>query len=644
MQGGNFPSRWCAPGASQEERSGSTPTCTDTAPPFRPPLERGKFPRRRLLPPLSAGERLADFVILRKLGSGGLADVYLARQVSLDRLVALKLSCRRDNEARTLARLEHHSVVQVYAELNHAEMDLGLICMQFVPGPNLAHVIRELARHERRCWHGRIFLAALETLGPDEARFDLAGFQTRALLQSCDHAEVACWFGARLAEALAHAHREGIVHRDIKPANILINRYGWPFLTDFNIARNAQAENPGHFGGTPLYMAPEHLDAFRRDTDHVATAVDARSDLYSLGMVLFEFLTGHLPFEPATTSHDRQDLLAELAALRHTADRSPRRICPAVPEVLDRIVQRCLEPTPRRRFASAEALMQSLEGCRHLLGIDNEADRPGWLTCFCRTRPFVMLLTLALVPNLIGSVFNIAYNFGHIVHDLDALQRQCFVRLVLIYNAVAYPVLAAIGVAVLLQVHHGRRRLREDPCFAPEEAARVRRQALALPRWAICLISLGWFPGALIFPAVLHFWAGPVPVGDLVHLTISFSLSGLIAMTYASFGVTFVVLRVLYPQLWSDPAATQQRAKKELRTLPGRLCFFQFLAGLIPLSGAALLIGIGPQELSWSFRLLLTALIILGIVGFGVATHVANRLERIADWLTGTSRPTKDQV
>src|SRR5262249_28754708 len=123
--------------------------------------------------------------------------------------------------------------------------------------------------------------------------------------------EAVLWIGARLADALAHAHDRGILHRDIKPANVLLTDDGQPMLLDFNLAADAARAGP-RVGGTPAYMAPEQL----RQVCGEAAGVDARSDLFSLGVVLFEMLTGRHPFPLPNESN--RDSAAELLKLRTT--------------------------------------------------------------------------------------------------------------------------------------------------------------------------------------------------------------------------------------------------------------------------------------------------------------------------------------
>ena len=165
----------------------------------------------------------------------------------------------------------------------------------------------------------------------------------------------------------------------------------------------------------------------------------------------------------------------------------------------------------------------------------------------------------------------------------------------------------------------------------------MRRQVLSLPGWMVTISCFGWFPGGIVFPVALDHWTGPLEVGDYVHFAASFVLSGLIAATYVYFGAQFIAVRVLYPRMWTwtDPSGVRMQARSELRGLDRNLRRFQFLAVLIPLIGAALLIDAGIDELSLTFRLLITTLMFLGIAGLSLANRTCNYLSQFASRLTG---------
>ncbi len=614
-----------APDTFGDETLIPDPSGTGGAPPFRAPVAGAPALSFDLLVP---GRRFDDFEIVRVLGAGSFAKVLLARQLSLDRLVALKVSTNQSAEARTLASLEHAHIVQVFAEQVHAEYGLRLLCMQYVPGLTLAQVIDALARHDRACWDGRLILDILDRLAAGPAALDPVALEGRAALQACDFPQAVCRLGARLAEALAHAHGQGVLHRDIKPANILLNRYGRPFLADFNIAlatrRPADADaTPA--GGTLGYMAPEHLDAFYSGEGMSPAVVDERSDVYSLGVVLYELLTGQLPFPVAPTGTRLAETLPLMAAERRGRAPSPRHEHADVPETLDRVVRRCLDPDPARRYPSAAELAQALDGCRELRQVEQTLPPAGALTRVIARRPFLFFVLLTLFPHFLGSAVNIPYNQFWIVRNLTPAQREGFDRVAWAYNLVIYP----LGIALLWWAAARARRAwrrSQDDAADPKAAQQARRTILGLPLWAVGLSCLGWLPGALLFPLSLGL---PIAGREFGHFVASFTISGLVALTYAYFGVQYAVLRVLYLRLWFDAADFRRRGHDELAGMAGRLRFFQILAGLIPLAGAVLLIAVSPDQLTLPLRLLLAGLIALGMAGFGVALLVSSRLTQV---------------
>jgi serine/threonine protein kinase/uncharacterized caspase-like protein len=261
------------------------------------------------------------YEILGELGRGGMGVVYKARQVGLNRIVALKMVLsgafasrevreRFRTEAEAVARLQHPHILQIF-ELGEHE-GLPYFSMEFCQGGSLAG--------RRRHQH----------LDPPEA--------------------------GRIVEAIAraahHAHQQGIVHRDIKPANVLLTGDGLPKLTDFGLAKvvgdgGAGITGSGAVLGTPGYMAPEQAGGR-------SEAVGPPTDVYSLGAVLYECLTGRPPFSG-------ESLARTLFKLLHEQAPPPSRFLPGLPRELDRICLRCLEKDPARRYGTAEALAEDLQ-------------------------------------------------------------------------------------------------------------------------------------------------------------------------------------------------------------------------------------------------------------------------------------------
>src|SRR5262249_47695644 len=175
-------------------------------------------------------------------------------------------------------------IVRVFKEEVDSERELRLLSMQYVPGTTLARVIEILEKRDRCEWSGRAILEAIDASSARPVAFDPAALRDREFLAGCSFPQAVCWIGARLADALAHAHSFGALPRDVKPANVLLNRYGRPFLADFNVAAvpKGRADGLPALGGTLHYAAPEHLDAFNPEGSTPPSAVDQRSDVYSL--------------------------------------------------------------------------------------------------------------------------------------------------------------------------------------------------------------------------------------------------------------------------------------------------------------------------------------------------------------------------
>jgi serine/threonine protein kinase len=647
-------------------------TATEVAPPFRPMMAEAKRPSASGLSGLpDPGQRFDDFELLQILGEGAFGRVYLAVQISLGRQVALKVIANRGQEAQTLAQLEHDHIIHVFAET--VKDNWRLLCMQYVPGTNLDAILRALAKGVRKTtWDGHDFLSAIDELSTQPATLEPALLRDRELLSAGDFAEVVCWIGCRLAEALDHAHRQGILHRDIKPANILFNGYGRPMLADFSLACRSLSHLDGDssqaFGGTLSYMAPEHLDAFLSRDRSARQAVDERSDLYSLGVVLFEFLTGCLPHSRASKEEMGLMKIASLAEERRSSAPSARQENPLVPEVLDRTIGRCLDPHPQRRYQKSGELARALEGCGQLRQAEKEMPAASPITRLAQRHPFLIVILLAVLPNLLGSIVNISYNSMQIVGALEAPQRQMFYQLLIGYNAIIYPICVGIACWLLVPVMrawrelHGKkskseiRNLKKQqateiaentesqpsvlsvaPAFDQiSDVAAMRRRALAFPTWTAGLSCLGWLPGAVLFPFFINLAAGPISSKVFLHFVFSFSISGLIALTYSGMAVQWVVLRVIYPRMWEDGSGFRETARQELTDIDRRLRAWQFLAGLIPLSGAALIIGVQPEEeFSVWLRILAIALIALGMAGLGLGLLVGSRVQQVLAALRG---------
>jgi serine/threonine protein kinase len=613
------------PGAQREpsgKTSGFLPTC-----PARLPADDDGRRSARLL---EVGDRVGDYELLGELGCGGFARVFLARQLSLDRLVALKVSADVGHEARTLARLEHEHIVQVLGVSVDAERCLRLLAIRYEPGATLERVLQRLAGRPFRERGGPALLEAASGATPPNGAGPLA---------DCDAVEAVCWVGARLAEALAWAHGEGVCHRDVKPGNIFLTERGRPRLLDFNVASDAGLAEKGMgagLGGTLPYMAPEHLDALAESAPRAA--VDHRADIYALGIVLFEMATGRHPFPEAV----RRDVppgeaLAHLADVRRRGAPSVRAIEPDVPPLLDRIVRRCLEPDPACRYGSAAELAAALEQCREWEGIVREVPA-GVLTRWLLRWPLLVTLVLPLLPHILGAAIDTTYLLLWAAAQHD--RRGYWDTLVWLLPAsiVAVTILTTpLNWLLVAPALRAQRRMRGANSLTAEELDRRRRGQLWYPRAALGLSLLGWLFAALVVPLVIHWRAGPLTASAALHLLLSFAIAGLTALAYCVLAAQFIVLRLNYPAFWPEGRAVRATARVELRGARFRLTVMPMVAVLVPLAAvAAVVVPLDDTPTPPLFRGLIVALILLGGVGSVLAGVLAGNLRRLVAAWTGS--------
>jgi serine/threonine protein kinase len=295
-----------------------------------PPKTGASKANEQPLPDLT-GRTLGDYQILRRLGVGGMGQVYLARQLSLKREVALKLLrdelnknpmalMRFQAEAEAVAKLNHPNIVHIH-QMGEAE-GLRYMALEYVEGRNLRdHLARK---------------------GPPDLPVTLSIIRQVVL-------------------AIQQAHEHGIVHRDIKPENILVTRKVEVKVTDFGLSRYFAGETPalnltqsGITLGTPLYMSPEQVQGH---------PVDHRSDIYSLGVTCYHLLAGEPPFRGATAFD---------VALKHVQDQPPRlaELCPDLPPDLCGMVHKMMAKNPDDRYSSAREILRELAKVRDSLALN----------------------------------------------------------------------------------------------------------------------------------------------------------------------------------------------------------------------------------------------------------------------------------
>ena len=306
-----------------------------------------------------AGQTIGGFRLVEELGRGSFARVFLAEERLLaDRPVALKVARKGSREPQTLARLQHTHIVPVHSYRTDPATDLHLLCMPFFGRLTLASVLADPATSRART--GADLVAILERLQP--ARDAPGGSEAKRTLAALSFERALAWWGARMAEALHHAHERGVLHRDVKPSNVLVTADGMPMLLDFNLAQGPLAERPDDapaaVGGTLAYMAPEHLEAL---AEGMADDVDALADVYALGVVLFEALAGSRPFGNPAGALSVAEALDRAAEERRSGPPPLRPARPEVSRALEAVVRKCLAPEPSARYRTAADLAADLQ-------------------------------------------------------------------------------------------------------------------------------------------------------------------------------------------------------------------------------------------------------------------------------------------
>jgi serine/threonine protein kinase/tetratricopeptide (TPR) repeat protein len=344
----------------------------------------------------AAGETLGDFLLLAEIGRGAQGPVFLASQLSLgDRPVVLKLTPCDADEHLSLARLQHTNIVPLYSVQDHPARGLRALCMPYFGGATMAQLLDALRSQPFARRTGQSLLDALDrlqaTAPPVASARRVPANPARAkpwVSHANSYARAIAWIGACLTDALQYAHERGVVHLDLKPSNVLVAADGQPMVLDFHLAREPirpDAGWPQWFGGTTGYMSPEQEAAVRaaQQGRPVPAAVDGRSDIYSLGVILYEALGGILPpVGPAKGAGSRRSRSARgtYFSLRNNPQVSPG---------LADIVAKSLADDPDDRYPHMAALAADLR--RHLAdlplaGVRNRSLTERWLK-WRRRRP-----------------------------------------------------------------------------------------------------------------------------------------------------------------------------------------------------------------------------------------------------------------
>lgn len=592
------------------------------------------------LPP---GCLVDEFRVIAPLGQGAFACVYLAQQVPMRRLVALKISAGTTHdgsdaeESRTLARLDHPGIVRVFDQRHLAGHNAHLLYMQYLPGGTLAGVVTRVRKFRRDSLAsppgedtaseltGHVLLDSVDEQLLNASQQVPEHSAVRDWIATSSWPMVVSWIGVQLGNALQAAHDQGVFHRDVKPANVLLSAEGLPRLADFNVSfsvppsttATAQETDPDEdnianevsrsIGGSLAYMAPEQIHAVANaicDLSPQPTAhheVGALADVYSTGVLLWELWQGQRPFEDEPSpmrgrrwfERHRERRRNNPTTIETPPTQRTSRSRRSHPEestagsqrVLEQVLRQAIEFDPKNRPQSAGEL-----GARLRLALYPDAARlfdpasDSWAGRCGRISPWLIAAVFILLPNIAAGCFNFLYNYVEIIGRYPELKPRFF-HLANIVNAIAFPLGGILMVMTAKPVATAILKARDGGSSDQDAILRT----VHLGRRAAWIGGLLWFAAAIVYPLVLVNGSPSLPPVAALHFFGSLLICGGVAAVYPFFGLVVMTSTVYYPCLirktMQDPRFDQRHA--DIRKWCGR---FLLAAAGIPLLGLALLL------------------------------------------------------
>jgi serine/threonine protein kinase len=597
----------------------------------------------------TVGQKLDDFDLLVELGKGAFGSVFLARQISMQRMVALKLSADKGNEPQTLATLEHPNIIRVYDQRTLPGQRVRLLYMQFAPGGTLAEVVKHVRATPAPARNGSLLATAVnESLAKSGTGFsENAAWQRR--MAACPWPETVCRLGIQLANALDHAHHQGVLHRDVKPANVLLAADGAPKLADFNISFCSQldgASPAAYFGGSLAYMSPEQIEACNPSHDRKPEDLDGRSDLYALAVVLWELLFGERPFGEDDMEFGWTAMLTAMADRR----RREKPIAPtgsrdAVTTRLERVLRNTLSADRDQRPADGAALARELTLCLNPRAWDLVNDvKTGWRN-FARWHPLLALFPVNLPIFLLVGGFNLWYNQTYYLGQMYNLFKQydrlddyakidaAFWSSIAPLNTILYTLGTILVLYSGLPIGRALGRLNRGDEVEPETLLAARRRSLVLGHFVAAIGLSLWIVAGIAFPLFIRLKAGFFPVDGYLRFMVSMLSCGFISCCFPFLATTWLSVRVFFPALLAksspDPAEYQR-----LAALGRQSGWYLFTSPIAPLV-AILLVMYSEQNA----QLATLILVLAAILGFGAAFATWVRIRADLDALSVVLRP-----
>jgi eukaryotic-like serine/threonine-protein kinase len=546
---------------------------------------------------LKPGDQLDDFQLLTPLGSGAFARVFLARQVSMERLVALKISAHTGSEPQTLAQLDHPHIVRVYDQRACADPPARLLYMEVVSGGTLQDVIARARNSYDGKASGPLLLSAIdERLSACGAPIPESS-SSRDWIEESDWPEVVCRLGAELCEGLDYAHDRGVLHRDIKPANVLLSAEGRPKLADFNVSYNGgrSDENPEDtFGGSLAYMSPEQLEACHPLLGGSPRLVRETSDVYAVGVMLWELLAGRRPFRDEQLPSGGNGSLVRLQRMIESRrnvkfHQLAEQLPDECPESLLGVLEKALSPAKEDRYQTAGQMARALRMCLNPRCWRLLQEPRGWFGRFVTKHPVPAVVLAGLIPNIITAAFNFLYNQHRF--ETDPELTGLYDRFMVVQewvNGIAFPVGISVGVWGVLRII---RLLRNDN---PGDAMRGATKLFEFGQFVAILLLTIWSVSGITFPLAIGEIGGH-SISFYLHFFLSLAICGIAATTYPYMLITALAVRYFVPSLIRRGLIPGPR-RVDLLATTRRNKFYLMASILVPMLGIWMVLAFVSEE------------------------------------------------
>lgn len=472
--------------------------------------------------------------------------------------------------------------------------------MQYLPGGTAVGVL-EQRRRGPVADGGALLLRAVDSAMEAKSEIRPSDSSVRAEIARLSWPETVAWVGRRLADALDYAANHGVLHHDIKPANVLFTAEGIPKLADFALGESGPRTN-----GVPqaavatdslAYRSPEQL---ARYLDPDAPAPGDSSDVYSLGVLLWEMLTGASPFDdpPLAESGPTAETYAGMLARRRDGVSAVAlsRVPEGTPAALRRVLLECLRVDPRHRWRSGAELAVQLDLCLDARARDLVDPPPDSFAYRARGWLLPIAAVCIGVPNLLASFYNIQLNQTLIIDRMSPAAQEKFATVGLINNLIAFPVAALLLLFLTRRPLALAYRLRRGREYSASTLAKARRDTLLMGDWAVWVPFGFWLVAGIIWPLGLALSGVDLPPKTFLHFFAAQVVCAAIALAYPFFPIMVYSLRSVYPQLLVR-GGIGPGDERQLRALARRGNFYLGVAASVPLLGVASATFVDPADL-----------------------------------------------